>query len=1095
MQASSEFVYTIKPTMNDRQVGSEGAKHRYDNLEADKFTEMLTFGDVEADVRADVKAPTIESLSVIINDIDLVKLSSEKLANKTCLEKRNIKAARDKIKKATADLARLKSEIKEREDKEKQAKREAKEAEEQARRVEKKAKREAKEAEEQAKREAKEQARLAKEQSKEEAIVARDLAKINAVAGVQAGDDLFGILIGGFGKRDGNGIYETYRYNLDNCFLLGHDDVFTEHFDVKALTFIVNRIDKAKSIIIGERVITQDNCDVHKYLRASVKTRGTSLDVNSISVTYRQKKFKGKVLCYRHNALYALSGQNMVREIRHCIHPAHYVDIDLVNCHPNIVKWVCMKIGIECDVVIEYTINRQKHIDDLLLANPKATKGDIKTLFIRIMYGCGEKASNFFDKDYTRPIIHTEFSKTFRSEFGKISRNICKKFPEVYEFTKLYKDEKAADKTNESGLTLKGYNYEGSTVSYICCFFEDQLMLRIVEYLRVNHPHAAKECILCFDGCMVHIGGKHGLTMAQINTMIDLINRSLVSQGCDMFEFIIKPMDNSLLDKLGYNPEDPIEELILDSCEQDELNSFDEVFKSDRNKSLLCNMLNKIGSNFDKFRYAVTDREFAVEEDWCWVDKHIVIKNNLTNVAQVCYNDFEKLIKSIRFDTYKHACRFLIYFLQEVFIFTNANTRTCYYRVSPTKDHPECLMEFPMERFHELSITYGSRGDFTKMPTRTVLSNYPYHKFDNTAYLWDQDSSDKSIMSLAEPFKIKIPEQFDEVSEADLPPILMEYFIDVLCSGDEQRWIWVRSYLANIILKPDEKTGVMLILYSLARRCGKSSLGDLLKPIMGSSNIGLVDNLKDAFGERGAYAHIGKKLLWLEEVSGAGDNNNFRDCMNRMKTYITDPDMTTRAMCQGARRSRNYFEFIACTNNMIGVLEDRTTVISVSAKHRGDRVWFAELKSHFTPEILTKLVCYLSKYTVSNPMKILSTEMMNTMLNNCDEPIKEFVDDLPLNQDIRTYNHRINKYHPVASKYIVLSELYQIYTTWCTDTGVHRISQGKMSAKILHYRSDIKFEQIKHDDKQGTRVLTIQVDFIKVEDPIDEIVNHMLNPE
>jgi hypothetical protein len=342
-------------------------------------------------------------------------------------------------------------------------------------------------------------------------------------------------------------------------------------------------------------------------------------------------------------------------------------------------------------------------------------------------------------------------------------------------------------------------------------------------------------------------------------------------------------------------------------------------------------------------------------------------------------------------------------------------------------------------------------------------------------------------MSLAEPFAIRLSDTFEEVNECDLPPILMEYFKDVLCSGNDQHWVWLRSYLANLILKPDEKTAVMLVLYSQENRCGKSSLLDLLICIMKSSNIGKIEDLKDAFGERGAYAHIGKKLLWLEELAGAGSTQTFGDCMNRMKTAITDPEMSTRAMYQGAKRSRNYLEFIACTNNLVGVLRDRTTVLNVSNIHRGDHVWFGELRSFFTTEVLTKFVMYLSKYVVANPMKIVMSEAFNTMSSNCEEPIKEFVDDLKYNVNLTAHHHTISRHHPTPSDYFILTDVYSEYTSWCNENGVKRISQTKMKAKILHYCGGLKVEQIDRDGRRGLRVLTIPVDFLCVNNRLDSL--------
>jgi hypothetical protein len=571
--SQQEYVYTLTPSGFDNEVEHIVQENVSETMEP--TVESLTaITKVSTEL---CERSCIQPCLRVINDAELIALSKVSMRNKTILEKQPIKDAKAKIARAKADLIKLNEVNVARAKAEKLA--------------EKLAEAERIEAE-----------KLAKEKAKEE-------ANVRASMGIQSGDNLFEML------TNKNG--DVYTYNLDNALSLSDNERFSEMFDAKAQTFIINRLNEAKEIVVNERTITQDNCDVVKYLNSSVMTASADDDINFVNASYKQKKFNGSVLCYRYNALHSLSGQCMLREIRHASFCNLYVDIDIVNCHPNIVKWVCQNIGINCDVITDYTDNRQKHIDDLLALNPKACKGDIKTLFIRMMYGCGEKASNFFDEECSLPVNHTEFSGSFRQRFKDISHQLCDKFKDVYELTKKYKDKMASKGVDSFGFKLKGYNYEGSTVSYICCFYENQLMLRVLEYLRVNHPKIVNNSILCFDGVMVFKGGKKPLSTEQIDTLISTVNKGLEAQGAGVFKFIVKPMSCELLDKLDYDEDEPIEEIKVDINAKKAEKDFETTFQSDATRNLLCNMLYKMGSDIDKFKEAITDSSFSYGEEWC----------------------------------------------------------------------------------------------------------------------------------------------------------------------------------------------------------------------------------------------------------------------------------------------------------------------------------------------------------------------------------------------------------------------------------------------------------------------------------------------
>jgi phage/plasmid-associated DNA primase len=370
-----------------------------------------------------------------------------------------------------------------------------------------------------------------------------------------------------------------------------------------------------------------------------------------------------------------------------------------------------------------------------------------------------------------------------------------------------------------------------------------------------------------------------------------------------------------------------------------------------------------------------------------------------------------------------------------------------------------------------------------------MMISYPYHIFDQQAYLWNQHATDDSIISLAQPFKVKVEnDDIVDVCEEDLPPILIDYLLNVVCNGIQEHWEHLREYLANIILKPDEKTGIMLILYSQEKRLGKTTLCRLLSAIMNESNIGRVDNVKDAVGERGAYAFVDKKLLWFEETKGANDSASYASCMDRLKALITDPTFSYRSMFEGAKTARNHFELIACTNNLIGVAEDRMTVLHVSDIHRNDHVYYDKFDEEcLNPDVLRKFIMYLSKFTVRNPMKPIKTALFDTMADNNAEPIEQFVNELP-NLGVDAFNGETKKYGKFD--YVIIGEAYGVYKKWHEENGFNinkRLNQLKFGARVEHYNRNLHIRKILHEGRRDIKVLTAPVGYFGV-NPIDALV-------
>ncbi len=251
---------------------------------------------------------------------------------------------------------------------------------------------------------------------------------------------------------------------------------FLEKFDRNKLGFILENLEDIERLY---REDARNQVALDKYFLKSRETKS----YGSLKVEYKQAD---NGLYGRYQAVGSIGGQGMVREVRHTIFDDFYVDIDIDNAHPVITSWLCKNLDIKCVILDCYINHRQKHFEDLMKLNPDATREHCKKAFLKISYGCGDEAFKELFKKPSKMLLH------FRKEIQNIQKQICEKLFKFYEINKSHRD-----KNN------KKYNYEGSCLSHICQFVENQLLLHIFNFINSKLKDSEiKNCILCFDGMM-----------------------------------------------------------------------------------------------------------------------------------------------------------------------------------------------------------------------------------------------------------------------------------------------------------------------------------------------------------------------------------------------------------------------------------------------------------------------------------------------------------------------------------------------------------------------------------------------------------------
>ncbi len=227
--------------------------------------------------------------------------------------------------------------------------------------------------------------------------------------------------------------------------------------------------------------------------------------------------------------LFDTSGlQGMQRDIRGVVCLNEISDLDIVNCHPMILAWICYENDISCPNLEYYIKNREKIITDITLLN--FDREDAKKLFLK------STNSEWRTKD-----MGYEFYKDYDAEMKRIQKKLIA-LPK-YNFIKP--------------KVKKGDNEIGSFINLCLCYHENQILMKAKEFLESKDIEV---CTLAFDGLM-HYGPELNELMCELNEFIN-------NEFDYPFKFVYKPHSRCIKVPTDFD-EESVESLSYKSmCEQ-----------------------------------------------------------------------------------------------------------------------------------------------------------------------------------------------------------------------------------------------------------------------------------------------------------------------------------------------------------------------------------------------------------------------------------------------------------------------------------------------------------------------------------------------
>jgi len=197
-----------------------------------------------------------------------------------------------------------------------------------------------------------------------------------------------------------------------------------------------------------------------KYLAMKVKDEN-----NYVKYNYTKGRTNGRL--FGDNSI-----QSCKRNVRGFLCENITTDIDLDNCHPNLLMKICETHSIECPNLKQYCNERKQLLQRIMFDDNINYNKAKEKMLISTNSNKNIKSNN-------------EFFKNYDKEMSKIQ----KKLMDITEYAYL-KD-----------FANKDTNFEGSFINHILCVYENQVLGLMREWCAVNDIHIHS---LMFDGLMVY---------------------------------------------------------------------------------------------------------------------------------------------------------------------------------------------------------------------------------------------------------------------------------------------------------------------------------------------------------------------------------------------------------------------------------------------------------------------------------------------------------------------------------------------------------------------------------------------------------------
>eukprot|EP00733_Pompholyxophrys_punicea_P001159 Pompholyxophrys_punicea_v1_NODE_514_length_1789_cov_2.587082.p1 type:complete len:374 gc:universal NODE_514_length_1789_cov_2.587082:1410-289(-) len=237
-----------------------------------------------------------------------------------------------------------------------------------------------------------------------------------------------------------------------------------EHIDKRKLQHLVAHYD---ALVPSKKIHSSTPPEEVLQIREKEKGQKTSLEnyLRSTAGDTHEAIFKhnnetmGRMIA-------PLSLASIKKCVRHTIAGDFYYDIDMVNAHPELLRFYCVSNKWECPLLTKYCNNRVELLNDFIEKVPNSNRDDAKTAFLRVING-GKLRVN---EDKCESLV------SFSQEMERIRIFIAGTRPDLLPIALAN-----AKKKLPPNSTGKG-NWEGSLINLLLCEYENKVLMHMIAF-------------------------------------------------------------------------------------------------------------------------------------------------------------------------------------------------------------------------------------------------------------------------------------------------------------------------------------------------------------------------------------------------------------------------------------------------------------------------------------------------------------------------------------------------------------------------------------------------------------------------------------
>ncbi len=205
-----------------------------------------------------------------------------------------------------------------------------------------------------------------------------------------------------------------------------------------------------------------------------------------------------------------------------------------------------------------------------------------------------------------------------------------------------------------------------------------------------------------------------------------------------------------------------------------------------------------------------------------------------------------------------------------------------------------------------------------------------------------------------------------EPSEGDCS-LFLNHCSDVVCNGDKKHYIYLLSWLAHLVQRPEQKIGVAIILRGL-KGTGKGVFMNTIGELFGK-HYTLINHQKHLTGAFNAHLADtlllgGDEITWGGDIKGEGP----------LKSLITEDQVMLERKGIDAVQIPSFLRLMICTNNDWSVPasadERRYFVLDVSDKRKKDFGYFKSIKAQMDNGGKEAFLQYLLDYQIPDHIEL-----------------------------------------------------------------------------------------------------------------------------